>query len=235
MLVLLSGVGGATFSSSAQAAGCDRYASPSGSDGASGSSSSPYRTLARLDHSLSPGQTGCLMAGTYGNTSTSSYLSNSGNASGQITITSYPGATVTVVGLIDLAGSYTTLNALNIDGSNTTYSYQRPDTTCSYPVSNGLEIDGQNDILQYNNYYQSVASLRGNGFGIGWSGQADNTIIRYNRIHDVGGCDFYDHLIYLADGDNVQIYDNWLWNDCTRLGDQARSRADERPHLGKRH
>jgi hypothetical protein len=215
MLVLLSGVGCASFTGSAQAAGCDRYASPSGSDNASGTSSSPYRTVARLDNSLSPGQTGCLLAGTYGNltSSTANYLDHSGSPTGQITITSYPGATVTIVGLIDLAGSYTTLNGVNIDGSNTTYATQRADTTCAYPVSNGLEIDGQGDILQYNNYYQSVASLRGNGFGIGWSGQADNTIIRYNRIHDVGGCDFYDHLIYLAKGNNVQIYDNWLWND----------------------
>jgi len=218
MLVLLAGVGCATFSGSASAAGCDRYASPSGSDGGSGSGDSPYLTVARLDASLSPGQTGCLLAGTYGNTSTSSYLSHSGSASGQITITSYPGATVTVVGLIDLAGSYTTLNGLNIDGSNTTYSSQRSGTSCPYPVSNGLEIDGQNDILQYSNYYQSVARLRGNGLGIGWNGQPNNTVIRYNRIHDVGGCDFYDHLIYLDSGNNVQIYDNWLWNDSHGWG-----------------
>jgi len=218
MLVLLAGVGCATFTGSASAAGCDLYASPAGSDSGSGSSNSPYRTVARLDGSLSPGQTGCLLAGTYGSTSTSSYLSNSGSASGQITITSYPGAIVTVVGLIDLAGSYTTLNGLNIDGSNTAYSSERADTSCPYPVSNGLEIDGQNDILQYNNYYQSVASLRGNGLGIGWSGRANNTVIRYNRIHDVGGCDFYDHLIYLDSGNNVQIYDNWLWNDSHGWG-----------------
>jgi Right handed beta helix region len=218
MLGLLSGVGCATFTGSASAAGCDRYASPAGSDSGSGTSANPYRSVVRLDGSLSPGQTGCLLAGTYGDTSTSSYLSNSGSAAGQITITPYPGATVTVVGMIDLAGSYTTLNGLNIDGSNTAYSSERSGTSCPYPVSTGLEIDGQNDILQYNNYYQSVASLRGNGLGIGWSGQANNTVIRYNRIHDVGGCDFYDHLIYLDSGNNVQIYDNWLWNDSHGWG-----------------
>ena len=74
-------------------------------------------------------------------------------------------------------------------------------------------IAGQNDIFEYNNLYQSVASLRGNGLGIGWWGNADNTIVRYNKIHDVGGCMAYDHLIYLSHGNNVQIYDNWMWND----------------------
>jgi hypothetical protein len=218
VLVLLAGLMCAAFAGSAQAAACNKYASSTGSDNSSGSISSPYRTVVELDGSLSPGQTGCLLAGTYGSTTTSDYLINSGNAANQITITSYPGDTVTIVGLIDLAASYTTLSGLNIDGSNTLFSGNNNGTSCSYPASTGLEIDGQNDIFQYNNYYQSGTSTRGNGIGIGWTGQPDNTVIRYNRIHDVGSCDFYDHLIYLAKGNNVQIYDNWLWNDAHGWG-----------------
>src|SRR5207302_7657016 len=81
------------------------------------------------------------------------------------------------------------------------------------PVSEGLTIAGHNDILEYNDYFQSVPSLRGNGIGIGWWGSPDNTIIRFNRIHDVGQCMAYDHLIYAAHGNNIRIYDNWIWND----------------------
>jgi hypothetical protein len=77
----------------------------------------------------------------------------------------------------------------------------------------GLSIDGHNDVFEYNNYFQSVPSLRSVGLGLGWNGSPDNTTIRFNKIHDVGGCQAYDHLIYLSHGNNVQIYDNWLWND----------------------
>jgi hypothetical protein len=42
--------------------------------------------------------------------------------------------------------------------------------------------------------------------------------VRFNTIHDVGGCDFFDHLIYLGRGNNVQIYDNWMWNDAHGWG-----------------
>ena len=63
-------------------------------------------------------------------------------------------------------------------------------------------------------------SLRGNGIGIGFWGDADNTIIRYSKIHDVGQCQAYDHLIYLSHGNNVQIYDNWLYNDAHGRGVQ---------------
>jgi hypothetical protein len=48
---------------------------------------------------------------------------------------------------------------------------------------------------------------------VGFWGDADNTIIRYDKIHDVGQCLQYDHLIYLSHGDNVQIYDNWMYDD----------------------
>ncbi len=209
------------FSPSAGAAGgCDVYASPGGSDaGGDGSVGSPYATVAKLDSVLSPGQTGCLQAGTYGSISTWHDLLNSGSPSGQITITAAPGAQVTVVGWISVEGSYTTISGLNIDGSNTFGGQEAPG--CASTTSSGLFIKGPNNILQDNNIYQSNPSLRGNLIGIGWDGQPDNTIIRYNRIHDGGGCLAYDHIIYLSHGNNVQIYDNWLWNDPHGWGIQV--------------
>jgi hypothetical protein len=197
------------------APGCTKYASPSGSDtSGTGQIGRPYLTVAKLDRSLAPSQAGCLLAGTYGSTSTVYDLTNSGSASGgDITITAYPGEAAKLVGLVELEGSYTVLSDLDIDGSNTSYSEERPGTSCPYPVSNGLEIDGNDDVFQFNDYSQSVAGLRGNGIGIGWNGQADDVVVRYNRIHDVGQCDAYDHLIYLAHSTGARIYDNWIWND----------------------
>jgi hypothetical protein len=65
-----------------------------------------------------------------------------------------------------------------------------------------------------------VPRLRGNGVGIGFAGGGDNAIIRFNKIHDVGQCEAYDHLIYLSHGNNVRIYDNWLYNDAHGRGVQ---------------
>lgn len=222
-LLLFSGVL-ATFAftgSAVAAVGCDLYASPSGSDLATGLLGSPLKSLPALDEALAPGQTGCLESGTYGSISSELRLDNSGTASGQITITTAPGQASKVVGLLEMEGSYTTLTGLNIDGSNNLYTGQRSGTNCAFPVSNGMEIDGQNDVFQDNDFYQSIAGLRGNGIGVGWNGAANNTIIRDNRIHDLGQCQAYDQMIYLSHGDNVQIYDNWMWNDPHGWGVQV--------------
>lgn len=194
---------------------CDLYASPSGSDSSGdGSIGNPFASVSQLDSSLSPGQTGCLRGGTYGDIHTWQDLSNSGASGAQITITSYPGETAKLDGWVDIEASFTTLSHVEIDGSNT-FDQSRPSSepSCTKVTSDGLAIAGHDDVFEYNDYYQSVPSLRSNGIGIGWWGDADNTIVRYNRIHDIGGCDFYDHFVYLSHGNNVQIYDNWMWDD----------------------
>ena len=102
---------------------------------------------------------------------------------------------------------------MRIDGSNTFYRQVRGAALPRARLAAAGDRAGHDDVLQYDDYFQSVASLRGNGIGIGFWGNADNTIIRYSKIHDVGQCEAYDHLIYLSHGNNVQIYDNWLYND----------------------
>jgi hypothetical protein len=140
-------------------------------------------------------------------------LRRSGTRNHRITITSYPAGAATVVGYVALEASYTTVSHLRIDGSNTLLASPRASTECRHDVSQPLSIVGHDDILEYDDYYQSVAKLRGTGIGIGFWGNSDNTIIRFSKIHDVGECRGFDHLIYLSHGNNVQIYGNWLWND----------------------
>ena len=216
LLLLITGLLGCVLGagSASAATACNLYASPSGSDtSGTGALGSPLGSVEALDWTLKPGQTGCLLAGTYGSISTTHRLTTDGTATGQITITSAPGQQAKVIGLVEVEGSYTTVSGLTIDGSNNLYDVQRAGTSCPSPVSNGLEIDGAGDIFQNNDFYQSVPSLRGNGIGIGWNHPADNAIIRNNRIHDLGQCMAFDQMIYLAHGTGVQIYDNWLWND----------------------
>jgi hypothetical protein len=154
-----------------------------------------------------------LRAGSYGGVDTLSRLAADGASGARITVTSFPGEVATVVGWVDVEGSYTTLSHLRIDGSNTFYRAVTPGISCRRPVSQGLVIAGHDDVFEYNNLYQSVAGLRGNGIGIGWWGNPDNTVVRFNKIHDTGQCDQFDHSIYLAHGNNVQVYDNWIWSN----------------------
>jgi hypothetical protein len=223
LLLVIAGLMAIAFAGSASAATtCDLYASPSGSDSGTGQLNAPLATVRALDEALTSGQTGCVEAGTYGSVNSGwMNLDNSGTSTGQITITPVPGQSVKLVGFIALTGNYATLTGFNIDGSNTVYDVERGGTHCPYPVSEGLEIDGHGDIFENNNLYQSIPSLRGNGLGIGWNGQADNTIVRFNRIHDVGQCMAYDHIVYLSHGNNVRIYDNWMWNDAHGWGVQV--------------
>ena len=193
---------------------CDLVASPLGSDGSgNGSPQHPFASVGKLDASLAPGQTGCLRAGTYGNTSSWHRIDKDGMSSARITITSYPGETATVLGYVDVEASYTTLSHLRIDGSNTLYASHPGGVDCPAHVSEPLVIAGHDDVLEYDDYFQSIPSLRGNGIGVGFWGDADNTIIRFNKIHDVGQCIAYDHLIYVSHGNDVRIYGNWIWGD----------------------
>jgi hypothetical protein len=198
---------------------CDLVASPTGSDtSGDGSLAKPFQTLVKLDDALAPGQTGCLRGGDYGSVTTLHEIANGGTPSERITITAYPGESPTVTGWVDLVAPYTTISDLKIDGSNDFYTSHAAGSSCPNPASQSLDIAGEGDVFEHNDYYQSVASLRSDGIGVGFWGDADNAIIRYNRVHDVGACLQYDHLIYLDSGNNVQIYDNWLYNDHNGFG-----------------
>lgn len=199
---------------------CDRFASTTGSDtSGDGSSGAPFASLQKLDQALAPGQTGCLDAGTYGSLTTWHQILSNGAPEARITISSAPGQTAMVVGWVDIEGSYTTLENLRIDGSNTLYGQHPAGVNCRPNVSQPLTVVGHDDTLQHLDYFQSVPELRGNAIGVGFLGtDADGTVIRYNEIHDVGSCDFYDHLIYLAGGNGARIYDNWMWNDAHGWG-----------------
>ena len=93
-----------------------------------------------------------------------------------------------------------TLSHLRINGSNRLYRQHPAGIACPAPVSQPLVIAGHDDTLQYDDYFQSVPDLRSTGIGIGFWSQADNTVIRDSKIHDVGQCQAYDHLIYLSHG-----------------------------------
>ncbi len=150
---------------------CNLVASPSGSDSASGTPAAPFQTAQKLVSSLTPGQTGCLEAGTYNENVT---FRTAGTATAPITLTSYPGQTATIVGrmyIVDGA-NYTTITGLDLNGEN-------PQQALS-PM-----IDANDATFSYDDVTNDHT---GTCFGIGsatW-GWATGTLITHDRIHDCG-------------------------------------------------
>jgi hypothetical protein len=150
---------------------CNLVASPSGSDSAAGTLSAPFQTAQKLVSSLTPGETGCLEAGTYNENVT---FRTAGTATAPITLTSYPGQTATIVGrmyIVDGA-NYTTITRLDLNGEN-------PEQALS-PM-----IDANNATFSHDNVTNDHT---GTCFGIGsatW-GWATGTLITHDTIHDCG-------------------------------------------------
>src|SRR4051812_34552507 len=73
---------------SASAAGCDKVASPTGSDRAAGTEAAPYGSFEKLANSLAPGQVGCLRGGRYSEDATVD--SGGSGESARTVVRSYP-------------------------------------------------------------------------------------------------------------------------------------------------
>jgi hypothetical protein len=191
---------------------CDQYASPSGNDSTgTGAIGAPYLTPEKLDQQLAAGQTGCLRSGTYGNTSTQQTFSN---ATG-VHLRSYPGEVATVNGYPLVTGAGTDLAYINFDLNNTSDPARSGMSGCSATGAYPLQIEASNVVIQHDNIYQTdvPSALRGVAVGVGWNNAISNTVIRYNRIHDMGGCNSLDHGIYDEQTTGDQIHGNWIYND----------------------
>jgi parallel beta-helix repeat protein len=185
------------------AATCDAYVGPSGSDSAAGTLASPYATVQHLSDTLTPGQTGCLLAGTY--------VENLRLVNPGITLTSAPGVRATVRGRMRLmeAATDVTITRLNIDGRNTQGSG-------SPVVVADRATFTYDDVTNYNT---DICFIVG---AIGWSGWPDEVIhdmtIAHNRIHNCGVLPSTNthHGLYIENTDRLQIVDNVIYDNAAR-------------------
>ena len=93
---------------------CDRVSATTGSDTTgAGTSGNPWRTAQKLADSLTPGQTGCLRAGTYTEDVTAT---DSGTSAQRITIGSWPGEVARLAGKLTVRGDYLAFSQLVLDG-----------------------------------------------------------------------------------------------------------------------
>lgn len=179
---------------------CTLFAAPHGSDRGEGSSSLPFRTVQRLASALTPGDTGCLRAGTYVATASSGrvlQMSRAGRRGAPITIRSAPGERARLRGSVDLQpqASYVTLEQLTIAGrgaGNTIKFYGSDQALISSYVTN--DGRGRSCLLLGNSAYPSVR----------------RPIVRGNTFRDCGdhANGNKDHAIYAAAVNRGEIVDN---------------------------
>ena len=189
-----------------QASACNRVAAPGGSDGAAGTAAAPYATFGKLAHSLAPGQTGCLRAGTYRE---NVEVNANGAPGAPITIQSYPGERATYLGRLttDRTSSYLTFQNMVFDGS------AAPSDGSSLKPS--PTVHGESIAFignEVTNWHTAICFAVGNeSFG-----RAPRVVIKRNRIHDCGQLPptNHQHGIYLHSPCCAQVTDNWVYDNA---------------------
>jgi hypothetical protein len=177
---------------------CDAYAAPSGADTNPGTLSAPFRTPQRLVNGLAPGDTGCLLAGTY--------VGNVTFSSGGVTLTSAAGARALLRGYVWIKDSANgvTLADLDIDGHDVapiTVQVQGDGA-----ILRGLDITNRNK-LNSNNTGSCVL------LGVVGAPAFDPRVLG-SRIHNCGGGNGgHDHAIYSEFTRRALIRNNYLYDN----------------------
>jgi parallel beta-helix repeat protein len=176
---------------------CNKVASPSGSDSAAGTVSSPYRTAPRLVAALSAGQTGCLRAGAY----TSSTTISTPN----VTLTSYPGERATLKGVLYVSrtGTGVTVSSLTLDGKNSDPYAPSPQVMASDVTFSDNDVSNEDSAICF-----LVGSPS--------YGHTNNVVIENNNIHNCGVLPAagHDHGIYIEDATGTVVRGNWIHHNA---------------------
>ncbi|MGH2952442.1 MAG: right-handed parallel beta-helix repeat-containing protein [Solirubrobacterales bacterium] len=204
LIAILLVIGLATASVRAQetaaAVSCDRYASPTGSDSATGAAAAPFQSAVKLAGSLSPGQTGCFRSGVFALNDLIKITTR------EIVLTSYPGERAKIVGRIWVApgADGVRVENLDLDGRNPT-GMPSPTVHAHDTVFRGNDVTNAHTGICFN-------------LGHGSYGRADRTLIEGNRIHHCGRLPAtnHDHGIYVAHADRTVIRGNWIYANADR-------------------
>jgi parallel beta-helix repeat protein len=181
---------------------CARYASTAGNDSSAGTATAPFRTAQKLASSLTAGETGCLLGGTY----VENVVFRSGGTSetARKTLTTAPGSPrATINGIVELSdsgGDYVTLDNLRIDGNN---------------VSQAVLVQLLGDYGRLTNSEVDCVGQKRIGVMIGFSRRATGVEVDHNRIHDCGiSGQSFDHGIYDDFSDGALIHDNVVYDNA---------------------
>ena len=182
---------------------CDRYASPAGSDAATGSQTAPYRTVGKLVQSLTAGQTGCLR----GRPPSGAALYETNGltiSTPNVTLRAFPHEVAHLKGLITVGAADVTLTALVLDGRNS--------IDVASPVITGNRARLLDNVITTRRTTRCVQVLGTS------ASQVSGVRIEHNRIE---GCDgeavtleqarstvVADNLIYETRGAGVRMHPN---------------------------
>jgi hypothetical protein len=183
--------------------GCDKIASPVGSDEFPGTPTRPLATVEKLANSLQPGETGCLRAGVF-----DGYVKfmRGGAPGAPITLMSFPGERATVRGRVHVAdeANHVVVQQLDLDGRN--------DGDFPSPTINGDHVVFRdNDVSNHNT---TICFLLGSTE----YGRARYTTIERNRIHNCGQLPpmNHHHGVYVGVSEGARITDNWIYDNADR-------------------
>lgn len=192
----------APTANAADAAGCDLYASPSGSDLALGTAASPLRTVQVLATRVLPGKTGCVMSGVYDEAVT---VRRGGTAdTSRLTIRALTPGTATIRGQLRVmdGASFVTFSDLVLTGSD---APSKPS-----PLINGDDAQFlRNDVT---NAQDSCFVLGDKVWGV-----PERTLISGNVIHNCGveGTNM-QHGIYVRQALDTRIDANTIRDNADR-------------------
>jgi hypothetical protein len=192
--------GGAAGKTSVRPSICNRFAGISGRDGAPGTRSRPLRTIGRLVAVLRPGETGCLLKGTYVENVS---IERGGRRQARVTLRSAPGTRALIRGYVVIRDSanFVRLANLDVDGHDV-----MPITVHVYgddAVLDGLDITNRRKV---NTTFTGSCLLLG-GSGL----PAYRPSVEASRIHDCGSSG-HDHGIYAEFPRSAVIRGNYIYD-----------------------
>lgn len=160
--------------------------------------------MQRLVNALRPGQTGCLEGGTY---VTFVSFDHGGRRGRPITLRSAPGSRARIVGRVYLphGANHIRVTHLTLDGRN---PLDLPSPTVDSADDQFINDNVTND-------HTAICFELGSGQGYG---QATNTLLKHDRIHDCGVLPptNHQHGIYVANSAGARIIDNLIYNNADR-------------------
>jgi hypothetical protein len=191
---------------------CTRFAAPDGSDQNDGGASTPFQTAQRLVDALSPGETGCLRAGSYGDALTGDVFDDyvlrfprAGTATEPIRIRSYPGERATLKGivLVPPGANWVALSDVDVEGT---------------AVQNTVKVYAADVVIERNDITNWLRGRSCMLLGSNSGSPAVRTVVRANRFHDCGSPlnGNKDHGIYVAGAVDGRIEDNVFVNSTGR-------------------
>jgi parallel beta-helix repeat protein len=202
---------------------CHKYAATSGSDGARGTSSAPYRGAQKLVDSLSSGQVGCLRGGVYTEPDKQVVFNDGGKEGDRIILRSYPGETAEFRGSIQIpkGSDYVTVRNMRLDGSYGPVG--RGHFKGDRNTKQAVKVMGDNVFVRNNDITNRRPNgnpdLAGTCIILGSSKIiAANTSIEGNRIHHCGQMPRInlEHGIYASHPRSAQISDNFIYDNTAR-------------------